>query len=419
MLKSLPTQTTAVSILSKLLAPKDLKRIKIQSQVVIMVGMPGSGKSTISELLVAAYGFWRFSTDQIRMNELFPGQEHRLASEHEKVMAQQALVYQELAKRVRLAVSRGQRVVVDGTNLQPEKRNTIVKAIQDLLEPEKISLLIVKTPEKIMKARFLLEGDNSAEKWQSVYDYWKKYFQEGKATIPKASEYPGVHLAQVQRYDLETFDWTTNIGVLVWDIDQTLYAEQKAITKSINKSILAAVSDRLNLTPPDAKKIFKETYAEIGSNTLTLDHFGLDGRRVMEAAFSQVDFASILKPDPRLQHLFKKLSHFHHVVLTNADAKTTLIKLKALGLSPKVFSAIYSTYDMPYIKPDQRVFDHVIKQTSFAPQQHLYIGDRLKADIIPAKAVGMRTALVWSHSKIADVSFDTVYQVGRLFGVEV
>jgi HAD superfamily hydrolase (TIGR01549 family) len=418
MLKSLPTQTTAIAILSKLVAAKDLKRIKTQSQVVIMVGMPGSGKSTISELLVAAYGFWRFSSDQIRMDELFPGQEHRVASEHERVMQSRQLVYQELAKRVSLALSRGQRVVVDGTNLD-DKREVIMNAVLAVTDPAQITLLIVKTPEKIMRARFLLEGDNSAEKWQSVYAYWKDYFAQGKATLPQPGEYPGVHLAMVQRYDLETFDWTINIGVLVWDIDQTLYAEQKAITRSLDKSILEAVRVKLGVTATEAKKQFKAAYAEIGSNTLTLDHFGLDGRRVMEAAFSQVDFAKILKPDPRLHALFKQLHQFHHVVLTNADTKTTLLKLKALGLSPKIFSAIYSTYDMPYIKPDRRVFDHVIKQTSFAPQQHLYIGDRLKADIIPAKAVGMRTALVWSQSPIADVSFDTVYQVGRLFGVEV
>lgn len=417
MKKHLPTKRTAHTVLHKLLAKEDLRLLKDKTQVVLMVGMPGSGKSTISEMLVAAFGYWRFSSDQIRMNELFPGQEHRLAKEHEKVMQNRELIYQELTRRIVTAVKRGQRVVVDATNLD-EKRNLILPALLEVCEPEKIAFLMVKTPEEIMKKRFLKDQDGEVDKWQTVYGYWKEYFESGKASFPTATEYPGIHMLDVQRFDLETYDWTINIGVIVWDIDNTLYHDVAGISDKIQSTVIEAIQKSFSLTYEEASEKFLKLYNDLGSTTLSLDHLGLDGRRILENASSEIDFSQVLRKDNRLQRLFSELSQFHHVILSNADTASTRRKLKALGLSLKTFSAIFSTFDMPYVKPDPSVFEHVIKQTSFAPQQHLFVGDRLKTDIIPAAASGMHTALVWSHSDVPDVSFDTVYQVGRLFGVE-
>lgn len=418
MKKHLPTKRTANTVLHKLLAKEDIKLLKDKTQVVLMVGMPGSGKSTISEMLVAAFGYWRFSSDQIRMNELFPGQEHRLAKEHDTVMKNRELIYQELTKRIVTAVKRGQRVVVDATNLD-EKRNLILPALLEVCEPEKIAFVMVKTPEEIMRKRFLKDQDGEVDKWQSVYGYWKEYFATGKASFPQAGEYPGVNLLDVQRFDLETYDWTINIGVIVWDIDDTLYHGVPSISQHIHGRVIDHIQELLAVSVDEAEARYQEIYDQLGSTTMTLDHLGLDGRRIIEDAFSQVDFTKALAKDERLLRLFQELNQFHHVVLSNSDSVSTRRKLKALGLPLKTFSAIFTTYDMPYVKPDPSVFEHVIKQTSFAPQQHLFVGDRLKADIMPAKAAGMHTALVWSHSDVPDVSFDTVYQVGRLFGVEV
>jgi FMN phosphatase YigB (HAD superfamily) len=45
------------------------------------------------------------------------------------------------------------------------------------------------------------------------------------------------------------------------------------------------------------------------------------------------------------------------------------------------------------------------------------IGDREAVDLVPAKAVGMHTCLVWSEIKstIADITLPDVYRVADIF----
>lgn len=418
MAKKLPTKKTAENVLKKLLSAKDLQVLTKQAKVVLMVGMPGSGKSTISQLLASAYGFWRFSSDQIRMDELFPDQEHRQASQHDQVMLARYQVYAELARRVADAVKRGQRVVVDSTNLD-DKRDMIMKALLEVTQPESIAMVCVKTPEEIMKGRFTWEGAEAAQKWLSVYDFWRTYLSEGKASYPKQKDYPGTHISTVKRYDLETFDWITEIGVIVWDVDRTLYPPNKNISVAIQSVIMGEMQKKFAVDLIRAQEMFKEQQQKIGSSTLTLDHFGFDGRDLIDRAFREIDLESHLKPDAKLKKLFQSLPQFHHVILSNATLKTTERKLKALGLPLKLFSEIYATYELPVIKPDPHVFQHVIRQTNFAPHQHLMVGDELRTDILPAKAAGMRAARIGEPNEAADISFETVYGVGRLFGVEI
>lgn len=418
MAKKLPTKKTAENVLKKLLSARDLQVLTKQAKVVLMVGMPGSGKSTISQLMASAYGFWRFSSDQIRMEELFPDQEHRQASQHDQVMLARYQVYQELARRVADAVRRGQRVVVDSTNLD-DKRDLIMKALLEVTQPENIAMVCVKTPEEIMKGRFSWEGSEAAQKWLSVYEFWQNYLQEGKASYPKQKDYPGTHISTVKRYDLETFDWITEIGVIVWDVDRTLYPPNPNITTAIQNLIMSELQKKFDWTLIEAQKNFKEKHQQLRSTTLTLDNLGFDGRELIDRAFREIDLEAHLKPDVKLKKLFQSLPQFHHVILSNATLKTTERKLKALGLPLKLFSEIYATYELPVIKPDPHVFQHVIRQTNFAPHQHLMVGDELNTDILPAKAAGMRAARIGEPNEAADISFQNVYGVGRLFGVEI
>jgi HAD superfamily hydrolase (TIGR01549 family) len=352
------------------------------------------------------------------MEELFPDQEHRQASQHDQVMLARYQVYKELANRVADAVKRGQRVVVDSTNLD-DKRDMIMQALLEVTKPEAIAMVCVKTPEEIMKGRFAWEGEESAQKWLSVYDFWRTYLSEGKASYPRQKDYPGTHICSVKRYDLETFDWITEIGVIVWDVDRTLYPPNPNISAAIQELIMSEMQQKFSWTRAEAQDRFHQEHQKLKSTTLTLDHFGFDGRGLIDRAFREIDLETHLRPDAKLKKLFQSLPQFHHVILSNATLPTTERKLKALGLPLKLFSEIYATYELPVIKPDPRVFQHVIRQTNFAPHQHLMVGDEVNTDILPSKAAGMRAARIGAPNEAADISFETVYGVGRLFGVEI
>ena len=336
MYKFLPTKKTAQTVLGKLLTTKDLQLLRKKIQVVVCVGMPGSGKTTIAELLVASYGYWRFSSDQIRIEEFFPDQSHRLATRHELVMQARYAVYEELARRTVDAVKRGQRIVIDGTNLD-DKRDILMKALLPVMPPERIALVVLKTPEKIMKQRFAKEGEKSEEKWLSVYRYWKQYLKERKASYPSRGVYPGIHLCQIQRYDLETFAWILDIGVIIWDIDGTFYRDIPKLHKQIEILDIELVQKKMGRSLKDAEKEFRRLYSQLGSKTKVLESLGYNGRKEVAKIARKVKFQEYLRKDKRLQYLFRELSQFHHVVLTNDNLANTKKKLFALGLPLRYF----------------------------------------------------------------------------------
>ena len=56
-------------------------------------------------------------------------------------------------------------------------------------------------------------------------------------------------------------------------------------------------------------------------------------------------------------------------------------------------------------KPALDGFHAMVERSRLSAGQLLYVGDRIDADIKPAKQVGIQTCLVWSESPEADYSF--------------
>ena len=59
----------------------------------------------------------------------------------------------------------------------------------------------------------------------------------------------------------------------------------------------------------------------------------------------------------------------------------------------KYFKYIISSWDVQLMKPDIRIFEYALDKANCNPQEACMIGDRLDNDILPAKALGMKT--VW------------------------
>ncbi|MBI2009983.1 MAG: HAD-IA family hydrolase [Candidatus Chisholmbacteria bacterium] len=414
---SFVSKKTARSILSALLAPEDVRRLEFL-RAVLLCGFPGSGKSTVGYLLSTIYGFERFSTDQIRMKELYPGQKHRQASEHEQVMTARHLVYEELARRVGKAVQAGKRVVVDGTNLD-EKRLMILGAILSAASAEQVAFIVFKTPEWIMRQRFLQKSEEEMRKWWSVYKYWRGYMKKGNASFPTESMFPRIRLMQVRRYALKTFDWVPDIKLILWDVDGTFYRFTSRLENPVDKLFIQAFTKAFGKTPRDSKREFWQRYKDLGSKTRVLNSVGLDGKAEVARMSVKIPFETLLKRDKRLAKTITSLGQLKHVILTNTTRAVTDRKLKALGLKQDLFDEILVTHEAPYLKPEPKLFSWAAKKMGVKPEQILAVGDREQTDILPAKKVGMRTAYVWGKSREADVSFATVYEVAELFGKEV
>lgn len=68
-------------------------------------------------------------------------------------------------------------------------------------------------------------------------------------------------------------------------------------------------------------------------------------------------------------------------------------RLEAWGIL-RYFRLIISSWDYQILKPDRKLFEIALEKAGCVPQEALMVGDRLDNDILPAKALGMRTAWI-------------------------
>ena len=76
----------------------------------------------------------------------------------------------------------------------------------------------------------------------------------------------------------------------------------------------------------------------------------------------------------------------------------TAERLENWGLL-QYFDVIAASAEVGYAKPDKRIFEKVLEMAGCTARESVMVGDRLDNDIIPAKALGMKT--VWIKNGLA------------------
>ncbi len=129
--------------------------------VVIVMGLPGSGKSYFAEKLAGKMEAEYISSDRVR-EELF---EKRTYSKAEKTR-----VYEEMLKRTELAISHNKPVVLDATFYEEETRDMFLKnlGIQTFIIEIRASESLIK--ERLKKNRLYSEAD--FEVYQMIRNKW-------------------------------------------------------------------------------------------------------------------------------------------------------------------------------------------------------------------------------------------------------
>ncbi len=99
-------------------------------------------------------------------------------------------------------------------------------------------------------------------------------------------------------------------------------------------------------------------------------------------------------------------------------------RLRAVGVDADF---IASSAAWGVAKPSAEFFSRMTDAAGLSPSALLYVGDRLDNDVLPARAVGMRTALIrrgpWGHiharrleAALADLRLDSLDDLARAFG---
>ena len=135
--------------------------------------------------------------------------------------------------------------------------------------------------------------------------------------------------------------------------------------------------------------------------------------KTIEESLVTADILDLIDPNPSLVSLLYKLKENKILFLmTSSPQRLAVNKLDKIGISPTTFN--YSLYrdSLESNTSDGKPFDAIIKITGKSAEKHVYIGDRLKSDILPAKNIGMKTIAIGSDIEEADLSLNSINDIG-------
>lgn len=207
------------------------------------------------------------------------------------------------------------------------------------------------------------------------------------------------------------------IRLLLFDLDETLYAPETGLWPVIGDRITLYIQERLGLTP-EAAGALRRRYAQEYGITLAglLRYHGVDPEDYLEFVH-RVPLDEYLRPDPALNGMLARLP-LPKAVLTNADANHARRVLDRLGVA-RHFGQVVDIRALEFVhKPLPEAYQKAAALLAVQPAECVFIDD-LPRNLAPARALGMVTVLVRSLDGAAGALPPGVdYQTATVLGVE-
>lgn len=134
--------------------------------LVVVCGLPGVGKTTVSEHAADALGGRLLRTDVIR-KELFPDPDY--------TPEEREAVYDELFDRAKVALRQRRSAVLDGTFKYREHRGDARRAAQELGVP--LSLVKVACDEDVVRERIRARTGDASDADFEIHKQYRKEFE--------------------------------------------------------------------------------------------------------------------------------------------------------------------------------------------------------------------------------------------------
>ncbi len=188
-----------------------------------------------------------------------------------------------------------------------------------------------------------------------------------------------------------------NIQALVFDMDDTLYTspELKGAYRQAACNLIAEVK---GIDRHETKDLYHRTrtvlaarYGYTPSNKLILRELGIAWEIWQNQIIRTIDPGSFLRQDPELVTTISILSSRYRLgLLTNNNRVHTDRILEILGVGP-FFHTILTVSETGKTKPDRTLCSTIARLLDVLPEECLVIGDEEGIDLIPARAIGMKT----------------------------
>ncbi|MBD3279194.1 MAG: HAD hydrolase-like protein [Candidatus Pacebacteria bacterium] len=206
----------------------------------------------------------------------------------------------------------------------------------------------------------------------------------------------------------------SKVKVIVWDVEGVLYDAQARI-----KQLQAYIVQELQTKRPDldhqaATRHYQKFLNQLNSKTAVLAKILHLSYSQAAKCFDQLEFnQQVVSPNPQLVNFLKQLKaqSYQQYLFTNLLKHQLLQVLQLLGFElweiHSVFKELITLEKLVQPKPALSNLKQLIKQArtsnkTLAADNFLMVGDRVKADLAPAKKLGMQTALI-SNGNLASL----------------
>lgn len=208
------------------------------------------------------------------------------------------------------------------------------------------------------------------------------------------------------------------IKLIGFDLDGTLYKPNEKINKKIRDYLCKRAGHILNKSYHEIKDKFNKLYKKTQSGTDSLRLMEIkNSSSLTQEALENVDITPFLKKDLELlSTLYRLKEKYKLFLITGSPKKITNKKLRALGINSKIFSIkIYdNSSKSKYKRKDGSAFIHISKLYNIPLYNMMFIGDREKIDIIPAKKLNLKTVIINAKSKIADFNLKKISELEKI-----
>jgi len=187
-----------------------------------------------------------------------------------------------------------------------------------------------------------------------------------------------------------------------FDCDGTLYKDTLGLVQATQNVVSDYLSKKLEIPQTDVMNEYLNRVKKYKTKTRAITSYGFSEEQARDI-INQVDIASFVNEDEKLVSMLSglKTDKIAISIFTN-NKKSTLEKiLEKLGLSDLGFDFTVTAENVPP-KPSIEGYLYVIKKSKVSAYETLFVGDRLEADIEPAREVGMHTLQVGSSKNSID-----------------
>lgn len=151
-----------------------------------MVGFPGSGKSTLAKKIATHFDAHYFSSDEIREKLFGTTRFDKIGDQI--VQAQSKQAYEYMYQQAQQLLQQEQRVVLDATHLDVQKRQTVAQQLLEAVSPEHLCYVLVNPLKEKIEQQMAALGEEIYQDWQRVYGLFAQKELDGAVAWPDQSE---------------------------------------------------------------------------------------------------------------------------------------------------------------------------------------------------------------------------------------